>query len=300
MHLFSQITQLCRPLLLTGLMLLCASSALQAKVIEEVIKVPVKVKNMYGKELEQDIVVTLIYESSAAKPYPIAVINHGRAVKPEQRAAVGQAKYNKNSQWLASLGYMVAIPTRVGYGVSGGEDVEDSGLCSKKNYTPGYDAAADQTIATLSVLYQRPDVIKDKTIVLGQSYGGSTAISLAAKKPEGVLLAINFAGGGGGNPETHPQSPCGTYQLERMFATYGSTARMPTLWVYSENDQWMGTKYPKEWFDAFVAKGGQGDFALMPANGKDGHGIFSDAPQLWRETVLKFMQKHIPDFGARR
>ena len=75
-----------------------------------------------------------------------------------------------------------------------------------------------------------------------------------------------------------------------MFADYGETARTPTLWIYTENDQWMGPKFPREWFDAFKEKGGVGEFVLFPPNGRDGHGLFSNAPEVWRARALEFLR----------
>ena len=249
-----------------------------------------KASNAYGKVSEQDAVVTLFHDDAVPKPYPVAVINHGRAVKPEQRATFGRSTSITNARWFASMGFLVVVPTRLGYGVTGGDDVEDSGECKSKNYPPSYEAAASQTLQVLAAVLQRPDVRGDHTLILGQSFGGTTAIALAAKNPPGVQATINFAGGGGGNPETQPQQPCGTSQLKRMFANYGETARTPTLWVYTENDQWMGPVYPREWFEAFKEKGGNGEFVQFPPNGKDGHGLFSQAPDVWRFRMLEFLR----------
>jgi dienelactone hydrolase len=277
------------------------TSPTHAKLVQEIAKVPVKVTNAYGKVIEQDAVVTLYFEDTAPKPYPIALINHGRSVKPEQRAAFGRSTSITNARWFAAMGFLVVVPTRLGYGVTGGDDVEDSGSnCQNKYYPPAYDAAAVQTLQILDAVSKRPDVLPDRTLVLGQSFGGATAITVAAKNPPGVLAAINFAGGGGGNPDTQPQEPCGTNRLKAMFATYGTTARIPTLWVYTENDQWMGPKYPREWFEAFKAKGGVGEFVLFPPNGKDGHGLFTQDPDVWRPTALEFLRAHgYPDLKVK-
>lgn len=263
--------------------------AAQAKWVEEVVQVPLKASNAYGKLSEQMAPVVLIYEDRAAKPYPVAIINHGRAPKPEQRAAVKPNNYFGNARWLARMGFLVALPVRLGYGATGGDDLEDSGSCERKIYAPGYDAAALQTQQVLQFVRDRADVAKDRAIVLGQSYGGATAISYAAKNPPGVQAFINFAGGGGGNPETQAQQPCGVNRLKQMFAGYGASSRAPTLWIYTENDQWMGPKYPREWFDAFKAAGGLGEFVLYPPHGKDGHGLFTAAPDVWRPKVFEFL-----------
>ena len=96
-----------------GLTILIGTTS-HAKLIEEVIKVPVVVKNNYGKDVAQDIVVTVYYENTAPKPYPVLVLGHGRASEAASRTAMGCVKYSANSRWLAQLGFMVAVPTRVG------------------------------------------------------------------------------------------------------------------------------------------------------------------------------------------
>lgn len=109
--------------------------------------------------------------------------------------------------------------------------------------------------------------------------------------PEGVKATINFAGGGGGNPVTQPGQPCAPYRLEQMFGNYGKTARIPTLWIYTENDLWMGAKYPPQWHQAFVNAGGVGEFVQFEPNGKDGHGLFTQAPEVWRPKVQGFLRQ---------
>jgi len=275
------------PVLLLGAVV-CTSA--HARLIEKIIKVPVKLTNAYGKVIAQEVVVSTYHDSDAPQPYPIALINHGRSVKPEERAAFGRSTSITNARWLAAMGFLVVVPTRIGYGVSGGEDVEDSGDCRNKNYPPGYEAAAVQTLQVLDAILQRPDVLPNRTLILGQSFGGATAITVAAKNPPGVVATINFAGGGGGNPLTQPQEPCGTNRLKAMFGDYGRSARIPTLWVYTENDQWMGPRYPREWFDAFKAEGGVGEFVQFPPNGKDGHPLFTQDPEVWRPKALAFLR----------
>jgi dienelactone hydrolase len=279
-------------------MLLCAFALLvmsdaQAALQEEVIRLRAQVTNMYGKVVEQEFVVT-VFSDDATRDLrkPIAIVLHGRAADADKRAAMGRATYKVNAQWLAEQGFLVAVPTRIGYGVSGGEDVEDSGSCSRKYYPPAYQAAADQTLVVLKYLQQRADVDKDRAVVIGQSFGGATVITLAAMNPVGLKAVINFAGGGGGNPATRAGDPCAPSSLEQMFAKYGQTARIPSLWIYTENDQWMGAEYPVQWHRAFVNAGGVGEFVQFGPNGKDGHALFTQAPDVWRHRVRSFFEQH--------
>jgi dienelactone hydrolase len=210
-------------------------------------------------------VVTLFYDSEAPKPMPIYIFGHGREAEAIDRVKFGRARYVANSTWFANLGFIVAVPTRIGYGVTRGDDVEDSGEWNRKVYPLGYEATADQTIAVLEAIKKRPDVTGDKTIIMGQSYGGTTAITIAARSVPGVKALVNFARGGGGNPITSPQNSCSEYSLRKMFGKWGATVRTPSLWVYTENDEYFGPKYPKAWFEAFKAEGEVGDYLAMPA-----------------------------------
>jgi dienelactone hydrolase len=269
---------------------LAFAGATQGRLVEEQISVPVRVSNGFGKEVAHEIVVTVFRDDRAAPPYPLLILNHGRAGTPEERSALGRARYGVPSRWLTRLGFMVAVPTRVGYGVTGGEDVEDTGLCSRKNYPPGFTASAVEALAVLELLRRRADVAPDRAVVMGQSFGGATAIAVAALAPAGVQLAVNFAGGGGGDPKTRPQDPCAPALLKKLFADYGRTARMPTLWIYTENDMYFGPRLPEEWFEAFKAAGGNGQYLRFPARGESGHNLFSAAPEVWQPTVLEFLR----------
>jgi dienelactone hydrolase len=275
-----------------AVVILCSllfAGAAQALVVVEEIQVPVKVSNAFGREIEHSITVSLFRESSAPKPYPLLVLNHGRSAKAAEMVNTKAADYGAAVRWLTGFGFLVAVPIRVGYGASGGPDVENSGDCHTKNYPPVYQAAAVQTLAVLAQLRAREDAAKDRAVVVGQSFGGATAITVAALNPAGVQATINFAGGGGGEPETRPMKPCGEARLKSLFEGYGKTARIPTLWLYSENDLFWGPKLPLEWFEAFKAAGGQGEFAAFPPVSDNGHRLMSRGTQLWQPRVREFL-----------
>jgi dienelactone hydrolase len=142
----------------------------------------------------------------------------------------------------------------------------------------------------LEVLRQRPGAARDRALVIGQSYGGTTAATVAAMNPPGVTAAINFAGGGGGNPVTQPQRPCGPERLEAMFGDYGRTAKVPMLWMYAENDMYFGPVYPRQWHAAYVAAGGKAEFVQVPPQGEDGHQLFTRFPAVWQPKVSEFLR----------
>jgi dienelactone hydrolase len=183
------------------------------------------------------------------------------------------------------------VPTRVGYGESGGPDVEDSGACESRRYEPVYAAAAAQSHAVLAAARALPYVDTGRGLVVGQSFGGATAIALAASDLPGLRGAVNFAGGGGGNPDTHPELPCSPQALQRLFTGYGGKAKVKTLWLYSVNDRFWGPDLPKAWFAAYQAQGGQGRFVSLPPYKDNGHGIFSGNPAAWQADFAAFVRE---------
>ncbi len=272
-----------------GLLGALLASASAREVRQEQMDVPVTVTDAYGKQFNQSIKVTVWSDSANPRPAPILVLNHGRAAEPEGRAAVGRAQYTAASDFFLRRGFIVAVPTRIGYGVTGGEDLENSGPCDKKNYPPAFAISTQQTLAVMEAMRQRPDAAKDRAVVVGQSFGGATAAAVAALNPPGVQATINFAGGGGGNPKTMPQRPCAPHLLEKMFKDYGRTARIPSLWVYAENDMYFGPQLPRDWFNAYLGAGGNAQLVQFPPQGDDGHSLFTRFPQVWQPKVGEFL-----------
>jgi dienelactone hydrolase len=270
--------------------LLAAAQPGAARMVEEVTDLTATAANARGRSVTHPIKVTIFHDDAVPRA-PFLVLNHGRPARAEDFVKMGRQRFSDNSKYFVARGFVVLVPTRIGYGITGGEDVEDSGGCQGKNYPPVYEAAAQQTLQVLVHAGTLPYVDAARGIVLGQSFGGATAIAVAAKNVAGVVAAVNFAGGGG-NPATRPADPCRPDQLRKLFAGYGATARMPTLWLYSENDKYFGKDYPREWFEAFVAAGGKGEFVQLPPHGEDGHASFSRNSAAWRPAFEDFLRRN--------
>ncbi len=270
------------------LVLLLAWPAAAQVVVEDII-VPVTIRRPGQPALTHDVPVS-IFRDTARPRAPFLVLGHGRSGTAHERAAFGRARYTPNSRYFVSLGFVVLVPTRIGYGVAGGPDLEDTGSCGGKVYPPGYDAAAQQTRQVIDHARRLPFVEAEGGLVVGQSFGGATSITMAALYPANIRAVVNFAGGGGGSPETSPERPCRPDLLRAMFADYGRTARVPSLWLYAANDRYFGERFPREWFDAYAAAGGRGEFVALPAHGHDGHGSFTSNPTAWRPPFEAFLR----------
>jgi len=262
---------------------------LSATIVETTVEIPVEVTGVRGDVVRQPIKLA-VFRDDARPRAPFLILNHGRAAKPAQREAVRPAQYAANARYLASKGYAVFMPIRVGYGASGGPDVENSGPCRAKAYRRAYEAGTQQSLAVIDYAKAQSYVDPARGIVVGQSFGGTIAIALAARQVPGVLAAVNFAGGGGGRPETHPEQPCSVDRMTGLFASYGATARIPTLWLYSENDKFWGPAIPRMWYKAFVDSGGTGQFVALPPYKADGHPSFTGAPRAWRPAFEAFLE----------
>jgi len=264
----------------------------QAATIEEVIRAPVVLRTHFDghrQEVHQDIVVT-VFRDDQRQMSSYLVLNHGRLSSAAERAAFGRVRYSENSRYLVSLGFAVLVPTRIGYGVTGGPDVEYSGPCNKKDYAAGFDAAADEVLAVLERAKTLRGVDLSHGIVVGASFGGMTAIKLTTMDLPGLAAGVNFSGGVGGDPKGRPENPCSPNQLNQLYRHYGTAARVPSLWLYSANDRYWGARLPHQWFQSFVDAGGIARFVQLPPHGDDGHRSFTDNPPAWKPAVEGFLR----------
>lgn len=273
------------------LFLFCNSSF--ARIIEEIIEVPVSVSNSNftnNPKFEQKITVT-IWRDDAIKKAPYLLFSHGRAGTDQERGKFGRSSEKRNSEYFVSKGFTVILPTRIGYGVSGGPDADYSGACGNKNYLEARKVAIDQSKQVLNHVFDFSYIDRTKGIVVGQSVGGFTTIGLSAENISGLKGAINFAGGDGGDPIKSAEKPCGDYLIKDTFAKYGASNKVPTLWLYSVNDKFWGEQLPKDWFAAFQKAGGKGQFVSLPAYKEDGHSIFRGDLNAWKNDFEKFIKE---------
>ena len=272
--------------------LFCNSSF--ARIIEEIIKVPVSVTNSTyanNPKFEQEITVT-IWRDDAIKKAPYLLFNHGRAGTDQERANFGRSSYKNISEYYISKGFVVILPTRIGYGVSGGPDAESpGGFCQNHNYTEMIKVAVDQSKQVLNHVFDFSYIDRSKGIVVGASVGGFTSMGLSAENIPGLKGAINFSGGSGGDPVKKPGNPCNEFAVKETFAKYGAGNKAPTLWLYSVNDKFWGEQLPKDWFEAFQKAGGKGQFISLPAFKDDGHLIYVGNRNAWKNDFEKFIKE---------
>jgi dienelactone hydrolase len=226
-------------------------------------------------------------------PFPLVVINHGSVESADMRAKFPMPDYPVISQWFLDRGYAVALPQRPGHGETAGPYFEDQGFCEDPDYGQAGLRTADSIEAAIDYLTAQPFVRKADVIVVGQSAGGWGAIALASRNPPSVKAVINFAGGRGGRSNNVPNANCSPGQLIAAARVFGESARIPTLWFYSESDDYFGPALSQHLYDAFRDAGGRAEFHMLPPFAH-GHLLINsgDAFVLWAPILEKFLAGH--------
>jgi len=256
---------------------------------ESVSTIEVSVKDLYGREESGKVVITQ-FRPAGAGPFPILILNHGRATN--NRNEPPRFRYTRQARYFVERGFAVFEPTRIGYGAYMTQfDPEDSGNCGSRDYAPMAKAGSAEILAVLDYARQQPDIDSRRVVLVGQSVGGYLTVATAAANPDGLVGAINFAGGAGGDPVAHPGNPCAPQRLEDMYAQFGKTAKVPMLWIYTENDLFFGPSHSKSWQAAFAKAGGDVDYRLLPPFAKNGHTLFSSGPDIWEPVVGPFLDR---------
>ena len=233
-------------------------------------------------------------------PFPVVVFSHGRDPSESGRANLAVGVSRAQLFFWRSRGVAVVAPLRPGYGDSGGDDIENSGVhfdrsgrcIGRADFGRTADTAARTIAATLRWLRDQPWADASEVLLVGQSAGGLATVAAGARALPGVVGYVNFAGGIGGNPDRSPGASCDPAQLQDLYAGYGPTTTVPSLWLYALNDQYWGAVVPREWHAAFARGGSPTTFVQAPAvPDGDGHGLSRHAPALWAPAVDAFLAR---------
>jgi dienelactone hydrolase len=231
----------------------------------------------------------LLVRPSDGRRYPLALISHGTPRDADTRRQMTPGRYQVQAIEFARRGFAVLIVMRRGYGDSGEDYVENSGPCGRRDYLRTAMTSAEDLRAAVEAMRKRSDVTTQGMIAIGQSAGGFASIALAANPPAGLVAVINFAGGRGSRADN---DVCDQDKLVEAFGVMGRTARVPMLWVYSENDLFFWPELAKRFHAAFQASGGRAKFVSAPSFGRDGHSLFSPrGTSIWLPMVDAFFRE---------
>jgi dienelactone hydrolase len=236
---------------------------------------------------------TTIFRPAGPGPFPLVVINHGTTQNAERRRLLKAPDFDTMAQWFVRRGFAVAVPQRPGHGETGGDYREDQGGCDDADFARAGLGAAESIAAAVGHLRAQPFIRRTGVVVVGQSAGGWAALALASRAPAGVRAVIDFAGGLGGRSWDRPDNNCAPDRLVATAAEFGRTTRIPTLWIYTENDTYFAPHLSRAMAAAFSAAGGQVDYELLPEFGDDGHFMAERAgsESEWGPVVERFLRR---------
>jgi dienelactone hydrolase len=232
-----------------------------------------------------------LYRPTAAGRHPGLVVLHGSAGcwRLSDAEVVGRL--------FAARGYVTFFPCRRGLGLSAGQGVAVLDQLRQEGLTARDAAFAarstelltttqlDDVRAAIAAIRGRAGVDASRVAVTGMSYGGILTM-LAAEADSTLRAAVAFAPGAMNWGWNAP--------LRERLTAGARRTRVPVLVLQAEND-W-NVEPTRELPVAARGGGGEGAGKLYPAvgaNANDGHGLMVLAPELWRDDVLSFLDRHM-------
>ena len=267
-----------RFLMFLGFCLLACSAtaraqALDASLNETIMGVP-KRGAIFTINLE-----TTVYKPDGAGPFPMVVINHGKAPGDPRFQSRYQPVFA--ARWFVQRGYVVVVPMRQGFSKSSGSYI--SGGC---NVESNGRTQAEDVKAVLDYFVTLPYVDASNILVMGQSPGGWTTLALGTLAYPGVKGIVNFAGG-------LRQESCSAWEgvLANAAGRYGKETTLPSLWFYGDNDSYFSVRTWNAMFERYTAFGGKARLVAFGTFGSDSHAMFGSrtGQSIWQPEVSAFL-----------
>jgi dienelactone hydrolase len=241
---------------------------------EQIIRVPVDAAGSVTLE-------TTIYKPDGPGPFPMIVFNHGKI--PGDPRTQERSDPLPFAREFVRRGYVVVAPNRQGFGHSGGTYQQD-GCDVKRN---GIDQAGD-VAATINYMSKQPYVDATHIVVAGTSHGGLATIAYGPDAAPGVRALINFSGG-------LRQDACDDWQgnLTRAFGAYGEKTRVPSLWLYGDNDSVWTAPLVAGMYAAYAAHGASAKMVDFGNYKNDAHRLVGDRDgvHVWWPAVEAFLAR---------
>jgi dienelactone hydrolase len=199
---------------------------------EQIIRIPVDSSGDVTLE-------TTVYRPNGPGPFPMVVFNHGKIPgDPRNQARSDPLSFARE---FVRRGYVVVAPNRRGFAQSGGIYEQDGCDVTRNGLGQASDVAA-----TVDYMAKQPYVDAHHIAIAGTSHGGLATIAYGTEAAQGVRALINFSGG-------LRQDSCDGWQnhLTAAFGSYGDKSRVPSLWLYGDNDSVWSSSLITRMFDAY-------------------------------------------------
>ena len=224
---------------------------------------------------------TTVFRPNGPGPFPLLVINHGK--DPGRPSAQPRDRFYHMASAFVKRGYAVMVPMRQGFANSTGR-YRDRGCDMTAN---GY-LQAEDIRSTLAFARAQSWIDGAHIVVAGQSYGGLATMALGTQDEPGVRGLINFAGGLRDDSDRCAWRSA----LVSAFAEYGANSRVPSLWLYGENDSLFGPELANRLHQAYGQAGGKARLIEFPSFKRDAHGMLAsrDGEKIWLDDTMRFLK----------
>jgi dienelactone hydrolase len=277
--------------ILLSLITLVTASVPVFGMVTEDIMIPMEGKGLFGNT--KYLLAAYIHKPDdfdSARKYPVVIISHGTAVDPYSRTHI-RFDYPYASEYFLKKGFVAVVPMRRGYAGSDGASIADSiGSCTRPDYSSSAREASRDTAAIISYVKSLPYADRQSILLVGASAGGFTSLATASLNIDGVIGAINFAGGQGGSSRSEPSGhACNEQRLIETMGSFGK-AKVPTLWIYSEDDTFFRPELAGAMFEDFLRHGGKGRLVIAPPFG---HSLLSrvEGRNIWAPYSDDFLDE---------
>jgi hypothetical protein len=131
-------------------------------------------------------------------------------------------------------------------------------------------------------------------LVIGSEIAGVAAVALSARNLYGLVGVVSVSGG------FQSESNCPMSDvLVDAYKKFGSTSRVPNLWIYSRSDKTFGPDLAERLHTAFLDGGGDVKFVMFFHDGDVGTPIFSQANRAWYAQMDAFLRaRNLPTWST--
>ncbi|MCG2668173.1 alpha/beta hydrolase family protein [Bradyrhizobium sp. GCM10023182] len=234
----------------------------------------------------------VVKRSDAQGRLPIALFTNGGAATATAGATVTTATYAHNARDMARRGWLAVVLIRRGFGSSEGPKPTPV-ACQPASFDAWATTAADDLQSTIGDISQRPDADASRVIVIGSEIAGVAAVALSARNPRGLLGVVSISGG----LQSESNCPMNDVLIDG-YRKFGSTSRVPNLWIYSKSDKIFGPDLAERLHTAFLDAGGDVKFVMFFHDGDVGTPIFGQATRAWYVQMDGFLRaRNLPTWG---
>jgi len=240
---------------------------------------------------EQVKLATITHKPAGAGPFPILIFHHG-STGDGTNPALFARPYEPIAlaDWFVARGWAVVFPSRRGRG--GSEGLYDEGFnvdrsqgyaCDDTRSVQGADRALHDIDAITAAILAMPFADRSRFVVGGQSRGGILSVAWAGLHPDQPKGVVDFVGGWQG-----ARCSYATEVNQELFER-GAPFKLPTLWLYGENDPYYPLRHSRANFEAFRSAGGNGVFnEYRLPDGVIGHAVVA-FPRLWGAAMEHYL-----------